>query len=71
VLAGLLQESEVVLQQLCGGLGDHDVDFALDGVQGDGEMRGVWSEDGDGTARLQGVNCCLVGVGVGLVVGGE
>jgi hypothetical protein len=32
VLAGLFEEGEVVRQQLCGGLGDHDVDFALDGV---------------------------------------
>lgn len=71
VLARLLEEGEVVLQQLCGGLRDHDVDLALDGVQGDGEMRGVRSEDGDGAAGLQGVNCGLVRVGVGLVVGGE
>jgi hypothetical protein len=71
VLAGLFEEGEVVRQQLCGGLGDHDVDFALDGVQSDGEVGGVRSEDGDGAARLQGVNCSLVGVGIGLVVGGE
>lgn len=71
VLAGLLEEGEVVLQQLCGGLGDHDVDFTLDGVQGNGEVGGVRSEDGDGAAGLQGVDCCLVGVGIGLVVGGE
>lgn len=70
VLACLLQQCEVVREQLRGGLGDQHVDLALDGVQSNGEMGRVGGENGDGGARLQGVNGGLVGIGVGLVVGG-
>jgi hypothetical protein len=61
----------VVLEQLDGGLGDEDVDAALDGVEGDGEVRRVGGEDGDGVAGLELVDGGLVGVGVDRVVVGE
>ncbi len=68
---GPLDELLVVLEQLDGGLGDEDVDAALDGVEGNGEMGRVRGEDCDGVAGLERVNGRLVGVGVLLVVGGE
>lgn len=71
LLVGALDELDVVLQQLDGGLGDEDVDAALNGVEGDGEVGGVRGEDGDGVAGAQGVDGGLVGFGVLLVVGGE
>jgi len=61
----------VVLEQLDGGLGEEDVDAALDGVEGDGVVGGVRGEDGDGVAGLEAVDGGLVGVRVDLVVGGE
>ena len=39
--------------------------LVFDGVFGNGIMRGVWSEDGDGAARGKSINGSLVGVGVG------
>lgn len=71
LFAGLLGQLQVVLQQLHGGLGDEDVDAALDGVQRNGEVGRVGGEDGDGVAGLEKVNGGLVGVGIDLVVGGE
>lgn len=47
VLARFVEEVEMVFQQLCSGLGDQDVDLALDGVQGDGIVGGVGGEDCD------------------------
>ncbi|KAH6611314.1 hypothetical protein Trco_001334 [Trichoderma cornu-damae] len=70
-LAGPARELGVVLQQLDGGLGDQDVDAALDGVQRDGEVRGIRREDGDGVAGPEEVDGGLVGVGVDSVVGRE
>lgn len=52
-------------------LGNEDVDPALDGIQGDGEVRGIGGEDGNGRAGLESINGCFVGIGVGLVVGWE
>lgn len=68
LFGGLLRQLDVVLQQLDGGLGDEDVNAALDGVEGDGEVRGIRCEDGDGVAGLELVDGGLVGVGVDLVV---
>jgi hypothetical protein len=47
VSARLGQEVQVVGEQLGGGLGDQDVDLALDGVQRDRVVGGVGREDGD------------------------
>lgn len=68
---GAADQLLVVLELLDGGLGDEDVDAALDGVEGNGEMGRVRGEDGDGVAGLEAVDGGLVGVGVFLVVGGE
>lgn len=59
----------MVLQQLGGGLGEQDVDFAVDGVEGYLIVRGVWGEDCDRGARGQGVDGRFVGFRVGCVVG--
>lgn len=53
------------------GLGNEDVDPALDGIQGYGEVSGVGGEDGNGRAGLEGINGCFVRIRVGLVVGWE
>ena len=50
----------MVLEQLCGRLGDEDVDLALDGVEGDWVVCCVGSEDGDGIAWRKSVDCCFV-----------
>lgn len=71
LLLGGLNESLVVLELLDSGLGEQDVDAALNGVEGDGVVSGIGCEDGDGVTGLQGVNGGLVGVGVLLVVGRE
>lgn len=71
VLFGFLEQVEVVGEELRRGLGDQDVDLALDGVQGDRVVGRVGREDGDGGAGLEGVDGGLVGFRVGLVVGGE
>lgn len=68
---GAAQQVLVVGEMLDGGLGEKDVDAALDGVAGDGVVRGVGGEDGDGVAGAQGVNGGLVGIGVDGIVGGE
>lgn len=74
VFARLLDESDVVGEELCRGLGDQDVDSALDGVERDGEVRCVGGEDCDCGAGLERVDRGFVGVwvcaGVGWV-GGE
>lgn len=64
----------MVFQALGCGLGDHYVDAALDGIQCDGEVGGIGGEDCDCGALGQGVDGCLVGIWVCLVVcweGGE
>lgn len=71
LLLGGLNESLVVLELLDSGLGEQDVDAALNGVEGDRVVSSIGCEDGDGVTGLQGVNCGLVGVGVLLVVGRE
>lgn len=58
----------VLLEDLDSGLGDHDMDAALNGVLCDGEVGRVGGEDCDGIARLESVNGGLVSVGVDLVV---
>lgn len=71
VFPGFLEQGEVVGEELGCGLGNEDVDAALDGVQGDGEVGGVWGEDGDGGTGLEGIDGRLVGFRVGFVVCGE
>lgn len=72
VLAGFTQEFEVVGEELGGGFGDHDVDAAADGVEGDGVVRGVRGEDCDCGAGGEGVDGGFVGFRVaGGGVGGE
>lgn len=61
----------MVGEELGCGLSNEDVDAALDGVQGDGEVGGVWGEDGDGGTGLEGIDGRLVGFWVGFVVCGE
>jgi hypothetical protein len=46
------------------------VNFALDGVEGDGVVRCVWCEDCDGGAGGEGVDCGFVGIWIDLVVCG-
>lgn len=71
LLVSLFNQSEVVLKCLGSRLGDEDVDFALNGVQCDWEMGGVWCEDCDCITRLQGINCGLVGFWVARISGGK
>lgn len=47
------------------------MDTALDGVQGDGVVRRIRCEDGDGCALGQGINGGLVGFWIGRIVVGE
>ena len=69
LLPGALDELLVVIELLHGGLGQQDVDAALDGIEGDRVVARVRSEDGDGVAGLEAVNGRLVGVWVLLVIG--
>lgn len=69
--AGFVEQVLVLAEELHRGLGDHYVDLALNGVQGDRVVSGVGCEDGDGVAGGEGVDGCLVGVCIALVVGGE
>ena len=62
------EQREVVGERLHGRLGDEDVDPPLDGVQGDGVVRGVWCEDGDCVAGGEGVDGGFVREGVSGVV---
>jgi hypothetical protein len=71
VLARGFYQCQVIPQSLGGGLGDQDVVSALNGIQSNWVVCRVWGEDCDGRALGQDVNCRLVGVGVGLVVGRE
>lgn len=71
MLARLLDQGQMVRKELSGGLGDEDVDLALNGVQGDREVSRVGSEDCDGRAGLESINGCFIGIGVLLVVGWE
>lgn len=71
VFARGLDERDVFGEGLDGGLGDEDVDAALDGVDCDGKVGWVGGEDGDCGAFGEGVNGGFVGVGVGGIVGGE
>lgn len=70
MLFGGCEEGLVVLEGLDGGLGDQDVDLALDCVEGYGVVGCVWGKDGDSVAGGEGVDCGLVGEGVASVVGG-
>lgn len=71
VLARLSEQVEVVGEELGRRLGDENVDLALNGVQSDGVMGGVGSENGDCRAGGEGVNGGFVGFWVRGVVGGE
>lgn len=65
MLPRLLEQFQVLGEELRRGLGDEDVDAALDGVEGDGIVRGVRGEDGECGSFGQSVDCGLVGVWVG------
>jgi hypothetical protein len=67
-LLGGFDELLVVFEGLGGGLGDEHVDFALNGVEGNGVVSGVWGEDCDGIAGGEGVNGGLVSIWVTSVV---
>lgn len=71
MLARLVDQGQMVRKELSGGLGDEDVDLALDGVQSDGEVSRVGGEDSDGRAGLESINGRFVGIWVLLVVGWE
>lgn len=47
MLSRLFEEVEVVVEELGCGLGDEDVDLALDGIERNGVVRRVRSENGD------------------------
>jgi len=68
VFARFFHQVLVLGQQLDRGLGDHDVDLALDGVESDWVVSGVGGEDGDGIAWAECVDGGLVGIWVALVV---
>jgi hypothetical protein len=59
-----------VRERFYGGLGDQDVDFALDGVEGYRVVGCVWREDCYCVAGGEGVDCGFVGVWVAGGVGG-
>lgn len=71
LLLGGFEEGEVVGEEFYGGLGYHDVDSALDGVEGYGVVSCVGGEDGDGVTGGEGVDGGFVGVRVDGVVVGE
>lgn len=71
VLDALFQQMLMFCEQFDGGLGDHDVDTFADGVEGDGVVGWVGSEDGNGIAGGEGIDGALVGFGVALVVFGK
>lgn len=71
ILARLIEEGQMVRKELRGGLGDEDVDLALDGIHGDGEVSRVGGENGDCRAGFKSIDGCFVGIGVALVVGWE
>lgn len=68
---GCLGQLLVVLEELDGGLGDQDVNLALDGIQRNGVVGGIGGENGDGVTGRESVNGSLVSVGIALVVGRE
>lgn len=61
----------MVGKELSSGLGDEDVDLALNGVQGDREVGRVGGKDCDGRTRLESIDGCFIGIGILLVVGWE
>lgn len=69
MLLGFAEEVDVVGEELGCGFGDHDVDAALDGVEGDRVVGGVWREDGYRVARGQSIDGGFIGFGVALIVG--
>ena len=71
MLPGFPEEMEMVLQELCCGLCEEDVDLALDGVERDLVVRGVRGEDCDCGAWFQGVDGGLVRLWIYLVICGE
>lgn len=71
VFARGLDERDVFGEGLDGGLGDEDVDAALDGVDCDGEVGWVRCEYCDCGTFGESVDGGFVGVGVGGIVGGE
>lgn len=71
LLVGLFNQREVVLESLGSRLCDEDVDFALNRIKCNWEMRGVWREDCDRITRIQGIDCGLVGLWITRISGGE
>lgn len=71
MLARFVNQGQMVRKELSGGLGDEDVDLALDGVHGNREVRRIGGEDCNSRARFEGINGRFVGIGVLLVVGWE
>ena len=65
---GAGDEFLMMRQELDGGLGEEDVNTALEGVEGDGVVRLIWGEDGDAIARFEGVNGGFVGVWILLII---
>ena len=62
------EQSLVVCKGFDRGFGDEDVDLSFDGVQSDGVVCCVWSEDCDGVAGEEGIDCFLVGFGIAGVI---
>lgn len=71
VLAGFLEEMLVFGKELDGGLGDHDMDLTLDGIEGDRVMCWVGSEDCNCIAGTESIDCFLVGFWIPLFITGE
>lgn len=71
VLRGGVDELLVVGEGLNGGLRDHYVDLAGDGIEGNGVVGCVWCEDGDCVSWAQCIDCRLVRFGIASVVRGE
>ena len=71
VFAGFGEKIKVIAEELGRGLGDQNVDFALNGVQGNGVVGWVGSKDSDCGACGEGVDSGFVGFWVGGVIGGK
>lgn len=68
MLSGLLEQMKMVFQKFCCRLREQDVDLALDCVERDLIMAGVWGENSDGRAGFESINCGLVCIWVDFVV---
>jgi hypothetical protein len=70
VLCSRIEESKVVLQCFDGRLSDKDVYLTLDGIESNGIMSGIRSEDRDGVSRRKGINGLFVGLTITGIIGG-